>query len=35
MPSNTLLDGGITDGDDHVWTEDVDILKGGGRWHVL
>jgi hypothetical protein len=35
MPSNILLDGGITDGDDHVWTGDVDILKGGGGWHDL
>ncbi|KAF8231157.1 hypothetical protein L208DRAFT_1378239 [Tricholoma matsutake] len=35
MPSNTPLDGGITDGDDHVWTGDVDILKRGGGWHDL
>jgi hypothetical protein len=35
MPSNTPLDGAITDGDDYVMTEDVDILKEGGGWHDL
>jgi hypothetical protein len=25
-------DGSITDGDDHVWIGNLDILKGSGRW---
>jgi hypothetical protein len=32
MFNNLPLDGGITDGDDHVWTDDVDVLLGGGGW---
>jgi hypothetical protein len=25
-------DGSISDGDDHVWSGDYNILKGGSRW---
>lgn len=25
-------DGSITDGDDHIWSGDRDVLKGGGGW---
>ena len=25
--------GSITDGDDHIWSGDKAILKGGGGWH--
>ena len=28
-------DGGITDGDDHVWLGDKDVLEGGGGWRDL
>ncbi|KAG6819142.1 hypothetical protein H0H93_014943 [Arthromyces matolae] len=29
------VDGGITDGDDHEWTGDAEILEGGGGWSEL
>ena len=28
-------DGGITDGDDHIWSGNKDVLKGGGGWRDL
>jgi len=28
-------DGCITDGDDHVWLGNKDVLKGGGGWQGL
>jgi hypothetical protein len=27
--------GGITDGDDHIWSGDQNVLKGGGGWRDL
>ncbi|KAG6806161.1 hypothetical protein H0H92_012471, partial [Tricholoma furcatifolium] len=32
---NETLDGGITEGDDHIWTGDVEVLKGGDGWKEL
>ncbi|KAG6858141.1 hypothetical protein C0995_002320, partial [Termitomyces sp. Mi166 len=29
------FDGSITDGDDHIWSGDQDILRGGGGWRQL
>ena len=28
-------DGGITDRDDHIWSGNKDVLKGGGGWRYL
>ncbi|KAG6806274.1 hypothetical protein H0H92_011959, partial [Tricholoma furcatifolium] len=35
LDSDTLSDGGITDGDDHEWKGDSDVLMGGGGWKAL